>query len=66
MVYVLCRWPGDCSQEQLQALDNFREFARELNGGTLDKQWDDHYLLRFLRARKFKKNETELMWKNFI
>ena len=62
----LRRWPGDCSEEQLAALNNFRIFAIELNGGQPNPQWDDHYLLRFLRARKFKKEETQLMWKNFI
>ena len=38
----------------------------ELNDGKINPQWDDQYLLRFLRARKFKPEETRVMWKNFI
>ena len=32
---VLYRFPGDCSEEQLQALDDFRGFVTNLNGGKL-------------------------------
>lgn len=64
--YEYVRWPGDCSQDQLLALENFRGFVTTLNGGKIRGEWDDHYLLRFLRARKFNKEETEKMWKKFI
>lgn len=36
------------------------------NGGKLDPRWDEVYLLRFLRARKFNLKETEKMWKDYI
>lgn len=52
---MLLRWPGDCSEEQLKALDDFRAFATKLNNGVLNPRWDEYYLLRFLRARKFNK-----------
>jgi hypothetical protein len=32
----------------------------------LDPRWDDAYLLRFLRARKFNLKDTEKMWMDFI
>jgi uncharacterized protein YifE (UPF0438 family) len=38
----------------------------ELNNGTLDPRWDETYLLRFLRARKFNLKETEKMWRDYI
>lgn len=36
------------------------------NGGKLDPRWDEVYLLRFLRARKFNLKETEKMWNDYI
>ena len=47
-------------------MENFRAFVKELDGDQSNPNWDDHYLLRFLRARKFNKAETEKMWKDFI
>lgn len=37
-----------------------------MNGGVLDPRWDDYYLLRFLRARQFKRKETIKMWTDYI
>lgn len=55
---------GDCSEEQLEILAAFRNEVKAL--GLTDPPYDDHYLLRFLRARKFDLNKTLLMFKNFI
>ena len=33
---------------------------------TKDPRFDDHYLLRFLRAREFDLKETHKMFANFI
>ena len=59
-------WPGDCSEEQLAALDKFRDVVRVHNEGVLDPRWDDRYLLRFLRARQFKMDKTVKMWDDNI
>jgi len=59
-------FPGDCSEEQLVALEKFREIVKARNNGELDPKWDDAYLLRFLRARKFNLKDTEKMWTDFI
>jgi hypothetical protein len=53
---------GDCSEEQLEALQKFRQIVTTANDGITNLQWDDEYLLRFLRARKFNLKETEKMW----
>jgi hypothetical protein len=34
--------------------------------GINDPFYDDYYLLRFLRARKFEMDKVKLMWNNFI
>lgn len=57
-------FPDDCSPEQLEALAKFRTEVR--NMGCTDPPYDDPYLLRFLRARKFDLPKTLLMWNNFI
>ena len=57
-------FPDDCSPEQLEALAKFRTEVR--NQGCTDPPYDDPYLLRFLRARKFDLPKTLLMWNNFI
>lgn len=59
-------FPGDCSEDHLKALDSFKVVVTDFNGGSLDSRWDDAYLLRFLRARKFNLKETTIMWKDFI
>jgi len=57
-------FPDDCSPEQLEALAKFRQEVR--NMGCTDPPYDDPYLLRFLRARKFDLTKTLEMWRNFI
>lgn len=61
---MLCRWPGDCSQTQLKALDEFRQYVTTM--GLNLSAFDDAYLLRFLRARKFNLEKTIKMWNDFI
>lgn len=36
------------------------------NEGILDPRWDEHYLLRFLRARQFKMEKSVKMWLDHI
>lgn len=57
-------FPGDCSEQQLKVLEEFRTAAR--NMGCADPPYDDAYLLRFLRARKFDLTKALQMWTNFI
>ena len=57
-------FPDDCSPEQLEILARFRQEVRDM--GCSDPPYDDPYLLRFLRARKFDLTKTLIMWKNFI
>lgn len=57
-------FPDDCSPEQLEILSKFRQEVRAM--GCSDPPYDDTYLLRFLRARKFDLPKTLEMWKNFI
>jgi hypothetical protein len=52
------RFPGDCSEEQLAILDKFRGYVSTLSEGHPNPKWNDDYLLRFLRARKFHMKET--------
>ena len=54
----LCSFVGDCSQEQLQTLEKFKAFVKNHNNGEMKAQWEDWFLLRFLRARKFSMKET--------
>ena len=55
-------WLGHLSPEQEQAL---KEFKNTLPEAQL-AQFDDAYLLRFLRARKFKLKDVAKMWGDFI
>jgi len=54
---------GDCSEEQLQALAAFRKEVKLM--GLSNPPYDDSYLLRFLRARKFDLSKTLTMFRNF-
>lgn len=56
---------GDMNEDQEKALDIFRAWIKETNI-TDHPQYDDYYLLRFLRARKFDMEKTQLMFTNFI
>lgn len=56
---------NDMSEEQERALEQFRKYIKD-NNITDHPQYDDYYLLRFLRARKFEMDKTILMFNNFI
>ena len=55
---------GDMSEQQERCLEEFRNYLRESN--ITDPTYDDYYLLRILRARKFDMDKTKLMFNNFI
>jgi len=55
---------NDCSPQQLEVLEKFRERVKEM--GSMQPKYDDIYLLRFCRARKFDLEKITEMWKNFI
>jgi hypothetical protein len=55
---------GELNEEQTKTLEAFKSHVRSL--GCLETQYDDLYLIRFLRARKFELKETITMWNNFI
>lgn len=56
---------GDMNEGQERALEEFKRYLKENNIAD-HPQYDDYYLLRFLRARKFDMEKTKLMFNNFI
>lgn len=46
-------------------MEQFRKYIKD-NNVTDHPQYDDYYLLRFLRARKFEMDKTILMFNTFI
>ena len=55
----------DLSESQQAMLDYFRNYLKE-EKVTEHPMYDDYYLLRFLRARKFDWDKTKLMFENFL
>lgn len=55
---------GDMSPQQEACLEDFKAYLRAKE--ITDPTYDDYYLLRFLRARKFDMDKTKLMFDNFI
>ena len=62
---MLFRFMGDMNEGQERALEEFKRYLKENNIAD-HPQYDDYYLLRFLRARKFDMEKTKLMFNNFI
>lgn len=59
------RFMGDLSEEQERCLEVFKVYIKE-NNIAQHPQYDDYYLLRFLRARKFEMDKVKLMFHNFL
>lgn len=57
---------GDMSEDQERALEQFKAYVKENNMTNDHPQYDDYYMLRFLRARKFDMEKTILMFTNFM
>ena len=58
------RFPGDCSDSQLEILAEFRKIVNEMQ--LTDPPYTETYLLRFCRARKFDLKKVEKMFVDFI
>ncbi len=56
---------GDLSEGQQAMLDYFRNWIKTENISD-HPQYDDYYMLRFLRARQFDWDKTKLMFTNFL
>ena len=59
------RFMGDMSEDQERSLEEFKKYIRD-NNVVDHPQYDDYYMLRFLRARKFDMDKTKLMFHNFV
>ena len=66
LILIVCRFWNDLNQIQYDTLQKFKE--KLLSDNTLPdfSTYDDLYLLRFLRARKFDLTKTALMFGNFL
>ena len=53
------------SDEQVKVLEEFKKYLSDSNLGQ-HPMYDDYYLLRFLRGRKFDLEKTKLMFNNFL
>ena len=56
---------GDLNEQHQQCLEEFKQIIVE-EEITNDPRFDDHYLLRFLKARKFNIKKTLEMFKKFL
>lgn len=56
---------GDLSEEQEDKLQEFKDIIKD-EEITDDPRYDDYYLLRFLRARKFNIDKTIEMFEDFL
>lgn len=56
---------GDLSEDQEKVLEEFKLRIKKENI-TTDPRFDDYYLLKFCRARKFDLEKTVEMFTNFI
>lgn len=56
---------GDMSEAQEKALQDFKQLIQD-EGLTEDPRFNDKYLLRFLRARDFKLEDTAHMFREFL
>ena len=55
----------DCSEEQISVLEKFKDHVKNVLGVD-DPRYDDWYLLRFCRARKFKLQDVIIMFQKFM
>lgn len=58
-------FPGDCSEKQLVVLEKVKEKAYS-DLGLTSPPYDDAYLLRFCRARKFEIEKVMIMLEAFL
>lgn len=56
---------GDMNELQNIALEEFKRYLVDINIAD-NPMFDDYYLLRFLRARKFDIDRTKVMFNSFI